>query len=252
MRPLLAVAAVALLVAPACDAKPKPSPTLVFVMAGQSNMSGRGQPIPAEKPDPRLLTLNARGRLVAAVDPLGDQGDPASPDAGVGAAVTFGKSVVAHGFRVILVMCAKGSTSMRDWQPGQPLYQSCLSRAQKAHRYGRFGGLIVMQGESDALNDPDTKAWPARFTAFVDGMRSTLGDVPVVYGQIGEIRIDWFPWRDEVQDLQASVQLPCTSMVAARDLPVGPDQIHFSVVGAQELGRRLGAAWLASGCHPKR
>src|SRR5689334_13079693 len=66
-------------------------PTEVFILAGQSNMEGRGMPISdGEIPIPNLVEWRAK-QFVEAGDPLSD---PTNPENGIGPGMSFGVSLV--------------------------------------------------------------------------------------------------------------------------------------------------------------
>ena len=99
----LLVAAVAALFALPANAG-STAPVQVFVLAGQSNMAGRGLPLTiASPPNPRLLVW--RDGWQEAADPLSTD-----PEAGIGPGMTFGLQLLRHlpGTRVGMVMCAVG------------------------------------------------------------------------------------------------------------------------------------------------
>src|SRR4030095_9489423 len=108
------------------------------------------------------------------------------------------------------------------------LYGSCLKRLSAAAPMGRVEGILFFQGEAGAADPPPAKNGPsaggygARFTAFVEDLRRDLGRprLPVVFAQIGSTTTpDAFPHWGRVQEQQASVHLPCVSMIRTADLP---------------------------------
>lgn len=239
----------------ALSANPRSHTPLVFILAGQSNMAGRGLPIPFEKPNPQVLTLTAEGALIPAMDPLGDlgEGSSAGSGAGVGPGITFGRIVTARTHRkVILLQCALGGSSAAQWVPGQPLFNDCMARTRIAERYGQVAGVLDIQGETDAMADApavyqaSATLWPERFAAFIAGLWGQVGRVPVVYGQIGAITTTTFPYRDEVQAEQVALNLgACVGMVRTDDLQLQADETHFTVASAQTVGRRMAQRWLS-------
>lgn len=89
----------------------------MFLLAGQSNMAGRGTVTPQDRtPHPRVLMLNQAGEWVPAVDPMHFD----KPVAGVGPGRTFGIAIAEAnpGVTIGLIPCAVGGSPIDAWQPG--------------------------------------------------------------------------------------------------------------------------------------
>ncbi len=122
--PVLAASLVA--AEPAASAPPAP-PALpakkdlhLFLLAGQSNMAGRGarKDLTAAEaaPDPRILALNTELSWQLAVDPLHWD----KREAGVGPGKFFAKLVAAKspGATIGLIPTACGGSPITTWRPG--------------------------------------------------------------------------------------------------------------------------------------
>lgn len=231
----------------------------VYVLAGQSNMLGRGllsELTETERvPDPLILLYGNDGQLHPALDPLdGAQGqvDAVSADkqAAVGPGLPFARAVVGTRRRpVVLVPCAKGGVSIGQWAPGggrDTLYGSCLARVREAG--GHLAGLLWYQGESDAQKAPDSaRHWRAAFTALAARFRRDLHSprLPIVFVQIAdppELDAARYPsWR-LIQDQQAHTSLACGRMVSAKGLARNPDALHLTTASQRILGTRMAEA----------
>src|SRR5947208_11369805 len=91
-----------------------PLPQHVFVLAGQSNMLGRAQPVSAgAHSDSRVLVWRKNAWQVA-VDPLGD---PKDSQNGVGPGMSFGLGAIQtlNPQTVGLVQCAVSGTTISKW-----------------------------------------------------------------------------------------------------------------------------------------
>jgi hypothetical protein len=220
-------------------------PDQVFILAGQSNMLGRGQPSSAGAgADPSLWNWRAAFWRVAH-DPLGT---PTDPENGVGPAMTFGKDVLAAepGQRIGIVMCARGSTSMDDWLPGQGPYENCVRQATATG--GTVSGLLFLQGEADAAQAKLASAWAAKFQKMLVGFRSVFGpNLPAVIGEIGNIAKKGNKYAPIVRAQQelAATQNAHVAVFSTLDLPIGPDGLHFTVPAYKTVGDRFAAAWLS-------
>jgi Carbohydrate esterase, sialic acid-specific acetylesterase len=218
-------------------------PQEVFVLAGQSNMLGRGEPRSAgEKSNSQLLVWRKKAWKVAA-DPLGDPNDPQN---GVGPGMTFGLDILPDlGSQTIgLVMCAVGRTRITKWQPTSSVYQSCITQVRAAG--GHIDGILFLQGESDATSKDNAKAWASRFATTLGAFRSDLGSgIPVVIGQIGKINASDYPYQKTVrnQQTQAGTSNPGVAMITTLDLPTGGDHVHFTVASYKTIGARFATAW---------
>jgi hypothetical protein len=236
---LLAIVGVA--VTRAAPPRTSPRPAQVFVLAGQSNMVGQGQPLSLAAPtDPRLL-LWRDGKWQVATDPLG------SPDLrrrGVGPGMIFGLQVLKRqpGETIGLIMCAKNGSSISEWQPGEDLYQRCIQAARAAAT--PVAGILFLQGEDEAHKDAATAAgWSDRFLRVLAGFRADLGErVPFLLGQIGRLPPEWAE-QQVVRDEQARIAAttPGVRLVRTFDLPVF--DAHFTVAGYRILGARFATAW---------
>jgi len=218
-----------------------PMPQEVFVLAGQSNMLGRGFPLSAGAPsDTRLLVWRENGWQIAA-DPLGNPADAAN---GVGPGMTFGLGVLRslHARAVGLVQCAVSGTTISKWQPTRSVYSKCIDQVHAAG--GHVDGIIFLQGESDAAHEDDATHWAERFGRVVTAFRRDLGaDVPIVIGQIGELA--GFPYQAIVreQQAQAAATYPGVAMITTLDEKMGPDGVHFRVEAYEDIGTRFAEAW---------
>lgn len=259
---LLLLAAV-LLGAAGCGPGGGPKDTLLFILAGQSNMSGRGE---LEQLPPGFSAN--RGRIknftnadvwAEAREPLDDPGgqkDACSldlyPGVGPGAAFARRLTELLPWARVGLIPCAKGGASLADWVPGtrpNTLYASSLRRAKLAGERGRLAGVLFYQGESDAFSCRAVEAWPKRFAALVAAWRRDMGEpeLPVVFCQIGDLsparrRHPAFRYWDRLKQRQAGVHLPGVRMVATDDLALKADGLHLTTASQMILGRRLAQA----------
>jgi hypothetical protein len=145
----------------------------LFILAGQSNMSGRGY-LPSEQSiHPRVFVFGNDYRWKIAREPIDaahGQVDLVSEDgdAGFSPGLTFATSLVKGDpdLAIGLIPCAKGSSSIGEWQRNvadTSLYGSCLKRVRAAMTMGKVIGLLFFQGEEDAI-DP-TRAQNRSFSA---------------------------------------------------------------------------------------
>lgn len=251
----------ALLLAPGWAQAGQTPAAATYILAGQSNMSGRGALdalLPEERlPDPAIRLYGNDGQWHAALDPVDSaqgQIDEVSADkiAAVGPGLSFARRMLVLGGRPVnLVPCAKGGTSIARWAPAagrDTLYGSCLARAREAG--GKIAGILWYQGETDGEKPPEEAArWGAAFTDLVAAFRRDLGEpaLPLVFVQIANQPArpedaGHYPGWAAVQQAQAQISLPCTGMVSAAGLSRNPDQMHLDTAAQRSLGVSLAEA----------
>ena len=237
-----------------------PSRTMeLYLLAGQSNMAGRGT---LEAQDGQVhagvWSLDRGGVWVPAVDPLHFD----KPGVvGVGPGRSFGLAMAAarQHATVGLVPCAVGGTSISLWQPGAFFadtgahpYDDALRRMRLAAPAGNWRGVLWHQGESDC-NKRAAPLYAERLQRLVERLRAELGHgdmqpVPVVIGQMGRWPgRPWTAWHEMVDRAHrdAARALPAVAFVAADGLGHRGDHLHFDAAAARELGRRCARAMLA-------
>lgn len=233
---------------------------LVFIMAGQSNMSGR-----APLPGPGAVNGNRIFRWLQDDSGAWVQ-NPSEPmdicsgeslsvamdtDAAFGPQLAFADRMadLKPAYEMGILSAPKGATAMKAWQPDwgwRSLYGAMLRRAQLIQAQGHtVAGLCWWQGESDAQSTTAAADWGAGFTAMVRCLRQDLMNfnLPVVFCQIGpNPNLPNFPGWDEVQKRQATMRGPYMSMVTTSDLPVQADKLHMTQAGYVTAGQRIADA----------
>ncbi|OIT28683.1 PREDICTED: probable carbohydrate esterase At4g34215 [Nicotiana attenuata] len=182
----------------------------IFILAGQSNISGRGgvinhsnRPgvanetwdgvIPREcEANPSILRLSGGLTWVEAQEPLHKDID-VNNTCGIGPGMPFANTVLKRdpSVGVIgLVPCAVGGTSITEWAPGGFLYKQMIRRTKAATRCGgRVRALLWYQGESDTKTLEDAKMYKRRLESFFKHVRHdlqlpTLPVIQVTHGKI--------------------------------------------------------------------
>ncbi|MCB1140444.1 MAG: hypothetical protein KDK25_00410 [Leptospiraceae bacterium] len=132
----------------------------LFVLAGQSNMSGRGkllnQPV-----DSSIYLFGNDGKWKLAREPLDsceNQLDQVSCDQGAGTGPGLAFALELRKLRpdmaIGLIPCAKGATTIFEWDrrmAPDSLYGNCLLRIRAASDMGAIKAVLFLQGEWDAL-----------------------------------------------------------------------------------------------------
>lgn len=261
-RALVVAGLIAGLSSLALPATADPPPRAIYLLMGQSNMSGRGLLEEASPgvldPDERIQLYGNDARWRRAAEPLDTakgQLDKVSADPdGVGPGLVFAKAMLQrHPGRFIgLVTCAKGGSAISEWKPSPEratLYGSCLARAREAARFGQIAGILWYQGETDARTELAAQAWGERFTAMITQFRAELGqpDVPLAVVGLGDQPqsgryAGQFPAWATVQASQAALRLDHQVHVSAGGLPMNADQLHLNTASQVKLGQALAQA----------
>lgn len=229
------------------------SPFHLYLLAGQSNMAGRGAVDSESKQvNPRILMLNRNNEWVVATDPVHFDKPGV---AGVGPAIAFAEEMLREdtNIRIGLIPCAWGGSSIKVWQPdsayltGHP-YDDAVTRTRIVMRSGILKGILWHQGESDN-NTQGAADYAANLQRLIGRFRQTfvLPELPFVAGEIGHFRDA--PVNNSINSLPSIV--PYTAVVSAAGLRDKGDRTHFDTPSARELGRRYARAMKLL-LHPKK
>ncbi len=237
----------------------------LFLLAGQSNMKGRGEVPANQKSDPRIVSMQMKNdRWVVAEDPLHVDGrvDPIDKksNAGVGPGLSFAQALAARepGVRIGLIPCGVGGSKIGQWQPGVPrsLYDEAVRRVRLALSQGppgktRLCGVLWLQGESDS-KDNLFPEYQKKLLKLVDNLRTDLGvpDLPFIACTIGSFveTKATYPRAGEINGILLDLpnQRPRTACVDARDLKgnIG-DNLHYNTESQVTIGPRYAEKYLS-------
>jgi hypothetical protein len=243
----------------------------VYILAGQSNMDGRGRKSELvgdlarwDKPqaDVRIAYSNSTRRGPYATDgfvPLepGYSVPPGTkerklPGETFGPEVSFGRATANAnpGVRIVLIKFSEGGTSLhKDWMPGvahdglYPQFLALVRRSLKSLRDAgeepQLAGMIWHQGESDAsLADGE---YEKLLTDFIAHVRADL-DAPQLPFVIGEVYDNGHRDRVRAGQRATAAAVANVKFVSVAGLVTGDNGTHFDTPSQIELGRRLAAA----------
>ncbi|KAG0472749.1 hypothetical protein HPP92_014606 [Vanilla planifolia] len=229
---------------------------LVFVLAGQSNMSGRGgvsdsrwdHVVPPEcRQSPSILRFSAALKWQMAREPLHDDID-FKKTCGVGPGMPFAHSIVAASAAAVplgLVPCAVGGTRIREWARGTSLYKNLVRRARvaAASAGGRVAAMLWYQGESDTVTEKDAEAYGHRLVTLISHLRADLRDPDLLVIQVA-LASGEGNYTEIVRDAQKRIRLHHVLCVDAKSLPLEADNLHLTTRAQVELGKMLAIAYL--------
>ncbi len=229
----------------------------VYLLTGQSNMSGRGESPPTPGPaDARIVCFGRDETWQVARHPLHFD-KPAR--VGVGPGLSFARAMldgeppdadpndVLAAAEIGLVPCAVGGSSLDEWRPGGKLYVTAAARARAAAVDGTLAGVLWHQGESDAQRRDDARTYGQRLLAMFTRLRRDLEApaLPIVVGTIGEFTLDkGFLFASQVNSALRALpeMLDLCACVEGADLDHKGDDLHFNAQAADALGRRYAEA----------
>lgn len=241
---------------------------MLVLLAGQSNMSGRGYLSEEDvKVIPGITALRRDGVWIPAIDPfnydrinalgLNNSNDPFEEKAidvngkrrcGVGPGRTFGR-LLKERFaerEIGLVPISIGGTPIASWMPGgkdphsemRP-YDDGIQLARKAQDEGEFAVILWHQGETDAKLQ--TENYLEQLKYVINNFRRDLNipDVPVILGGLGDfLDPSWQAEKYTAMIRQAAEELDNAGFVSAVGLQDRGDDLHFDTPSQYEFGKR--------------
>ncbi len=224
-----------------------PEKVWVFILAGQSNMAGRGK---VEAQDtissPRVLSINENGEIIPAKEPLHFY-EPRMK--GVGCGLAFGKELlntVPEDVTILLIPTAVGGSSINQWisnatHRNVTLLSNFREKVEIGKRYGTIKAILWHQGESDAKPDGIQKRQEKLKTLFTE-FRNTVGNpsLPILMGELGSYSKTpelFSQMNDQIRLYAASDSF--TSVIPTSDFQHIGDRLHINSAGQREMGKRF-------------
>ena len=216
-----------------------------FLMIGQSNMAGRGEFGEVEPISNNKCFMLRMGRWQLMNEPINPDRSILTGEfhSGIGLAASFADELSKHAnIEVGLIPCADGGTKIKQWQPGELLYDHAVAMAKLAMRTSELCGIIWHQGESDCrqLNEDEYRQ---DFLNVMNSLRKDIGiNLPIIIGEISDKITD--KWElDSVDKMNVLLhklqkEIPLCEIVSVEGLELKDDGIHFNSKSCRELGKR--------------
>jgi len=231
---------------------PKKENVWVFIMAGQSNMAGRGIVEPKDTvSNKRILSINKAGQIILAKEPLHFY----EPNlTGLDCGMSFAKAMIKKipdSISVLIIPVAIGGSSISQWL-GDSLYRNVKlfsnfkEKVELAKHYGIIKGILWHQGESDA-NERNIPKYEERLNALFSKFRATIenNNLPVLMGELGSYSANKKNWKLINETIHNYSLKDKTSAVAATDdLKHKGDSVHFNSAGQRTMGKRFAETYL--------
>jgi len=221
----------------------------VFVLAGQSNMAGRGLVEPADTLfDNRILTITKDKQWVLAKEPLHFY-EPGLT--GLDCGLSFGREMLKHvpdSVNIALIPCAVGGSSIGQWL-GDSLYRevqlfsNLKNKIDFAKQYGTVKGILWHQGESDSSSEL-IPGYGENLEELISEIRIAAGssELPFLIGELGafaipERQIRW----DSINQIIHTVAAKDDNafVIGTDDLETKGDSIHFNSAAQRSIGWRF-------------
>src|SRR6187200_508435 len=225
----------------------------VFIMAGQSNMAGRGVVEPEDTiPDKRILSINKDGQIILAKEPLHFyEPERTGLDCGLSFAKTLIKKI-PDSVSILIIPIAVGGSSIRQWLGDSvfrnvKLFSNFLSKVEIAKQNGVIKGILWHQGESDA-NEKDIPLHKERLHLLFSKFRTAIGnkELPVLLGELGsfsENPVNFNLINKTIHDYVAEDKN--SAVISTKDLKDKGDHLHFDSKGQRTMGERFAKGYLS-------
>ena len=227
----------------------------VFIMAGQSNMAGRGFVEPQDTVShPRILTINKDNQVVFAKEPLHFYQPKLT---GLDGGMSFARKLISQldsSTFILLLPTAVGGSSIKYWLNdsafnGVHLNSNFREKAGLAKRYGTLKGILWHQGESDATEEK-IPLYENNLKTLFRFFREYTGNksLPIIMGELGSYtrKEEWTRNWARINQIIRKVAAddPISFLVETGDLKPREDYIHFDSRSQRILGQRYADAYL--------
>ena len=229
---------------------PDPAKFHIYLLAGQSNMAGRGELTPSNRvATVRVLKMDKEGRWVPAEEPI--HFDVPFAGAGLGASFARAMADAESDVTIGLVPCAVGGSPMWRWDPGTMYYTNTIARAKAAMKVGTLKGILWHQGCSEANVETNAFGYAARVAKMMRSFRKDLGapDVPIVAGELGWFLDDVVGYKPSKYWRQVNTEinllprlLEKCAVVSSEGLTANADNLHFNTPSQRAFGLRYAKA----------
>lgn len=223
----------------------------VFILAGQSNMVGRGLPFDAalDAVDPNIWQWTQAGAIAPATARL-DHNDPSGFER-VGMGLSFAKAYrAANPARpILLVPTAKGGSGFSgdDWNPGDYYFETAITQSNAAmasHPGNRLIAILWHQGENDVIGGYSTAQYATAVDTLIYQFRARVAGAATAPFILGQFVPDWVPSPSPAAVLSAINSTPTRVAYTAVAPSTGltgnslEDIIHFDAPSLRAYGPR--------------
>lgn len=235
------------------DELPDKQKVWVFMLAGQSNMAGRGRVEPQDTiPNDRILTVNKNGELIIAKEPLHFY-EPTMN--GLDCGVSFARELLPNipdNTSILLIPTAVGGSSILQWLNDStfrevPLMTNFIEKLAIGKAHGTVKGILWHQGENDASTEEGISLYRGRLKRLFGSFRQETGNasLPIMMGELAVFsknNENWQRINEEIKAYHATDEN--TAVIETGDLEDKGDTIHFDSEGQRTMGKRFARAYI--------
>jgi len=221
----------------------------IFVLAGQSNMAGRGLVEPTDTlSDSRILTITKDKQWILAKEPLHFYEPKLT---GLDCGLSFGREMLKHipdSISIALIPCAVGGSSIGQWL-GDSLFRNVQllsnfkDKVSFAKQYGTIKGILWHQGGNDATPDLIPK-YKQSLKKLISKFRNIVGNehLPFLISELGFFRAP--EYQNNLDSINAIIHIVANSnkntfVIGTDDLECKADSIHFNSAAQRSIGWRF-------------
>ena len=226
--------------------------TWVFIMAGQSNMAGRGTVEPQDTiTNPRILSIDSLGNWKAAQEPLHFY-EPTR--VGLDCGMSFAKELMKYipeDVTIAMIPTAVGGSAIDQWINDETyrdvaLLANLKSKTDLAKEKGVIKGILWHQGESDAYLGLINK-YASNMEILFDKFRQIADhdELPIIVGELGSFFPDQKSWNQLNDQIQSYANKDnFTEVISTSDLNHKGDSLHFDAASQRKMGERFAKKYL--------
>ena len=232
------------------DQLPHPDSLYIFIMAGQSNMAGRGLVEPQDTIlNKKILTIDKSMNWIYAKEPLHFH-EPSQT--GLDCGMSFAKKLlnsIPDGFSIALIPCAVGGSSVEKWvnnetYRGIKLLDNFKEKVDFSIKRGTIKGIIWHQGEANA-----TPEFIPKYSQMLDSLINKFrflvknDTLPIILGELGsysqpiEKQMKWDAINTIIKDIATKDEN--IELVKTRDLTNKGDNVHFNSESLRKTWRKI-------------
>ena len=224
----------------------------VVILAGQSNMAGRGQVEPEDTiADKRILTIDNKGNIIVAKEPL-NLFEPTMK--GLDCGVSFARTLLPQcpkDVSILVIHAAVGGSAINQWINDSlhrtvRLYSNFDEKVAIGKRYGTIKAILWHQGESDA-NEKGIPIYMSNLEKLFSMFRASVGNnkLPIIMGQLGSFSKvpTQFNKVNEIMEQYILID-KYTGLIKTADLMHRGDSLHFNTLGQRAMGQRYVSEFL--------
>jgi len=224
----------------------------VFILAGQSNMAGRGLVEPKDTiSNQRILTINKDNQIVFAKEPLHFY-EPSMT--GLDCGLSFAKKLIEKfpdSISILIIPTAVGGTSISQWI-GDSLFRNVqlLSNFKEKVEFGNKHGIIKAilwhQGENDG-NQNDVRNYKFKLSKLFTEFRKIVGNdtLPILIGELGifpNTPIEYSEINKIIYEYALTDNY--IKIIRTNDLKDKEDNLHFNSESQRIMGQRFSDKYL--------